>query len=120
MGGTRTTIPLTMHAAIESIAAPALMAAPFVLGFDQAAAVVAFVLGAMLLGLALPVVAPGRGVPLSAHAGFDYGLAVVAVIAGLAIAIGTGDWSAGIFLVGFGAFQVGLTASTRFSVPAGA
>jgi hypothetical protein len=120
MSGTRTTIPFSIHAAIETIAAPALMAAPFVLGFGEAAAVVAFAIGAVLLGLALQAAGPGRAIPLSAHAGFDYGLALVAIIAGLGVGIATGDWSAGVFLVGFGAFQVALTASTRFSVPAGA
>jgi len=120
MGGARTTIPLSLHAAIESIAAPALMAAPFVLGFGRGAGVVAFVIGALLLGLALQVAGPGRTVPLSAHAGFDYGLALVAVVAGLVVGVATGDWSAGVFLVGFGALQTALTASTRFSVPAGA
>jgi hypothetical protein len=120
MGATRTTIPFSLHAGIQSIAAPALMAAPFVLGFAEAGAVVSFAIGAMLMGLALQAAGPRRTIPLSAHAGFDYALALTAVIAGLAIGIANGDWAAGVFLVGFGAFQVALTASTRFSTPAGA
>ena len=47
-------------------------------------------------------------------------LAAVAAVAGLAIGVATGEWAQGIFLVGVGAAQVALTASTRFSVPAGA
>jgi hypothetical protein len=113
-------IPLAAHAAIETVAAPAIMAAPLLLGFGQAAAVVAFVIGALLLGLAVQAAGPRRTIPLSAQAGFHYLLAAVAVIAGLVIGIGTGAWAQGVFLVGVGVAQVALTASTRFSVPAGA
>jgi hypothetical protein len=114
----RTTIPLPVHAAIETVAAPAIMAAPLLLGFGQAAAVVAFAIGALLLGLAVQTVGPRRTIPLSAHAGFDYALAAVAASAGLAVGIATGEWAQGVFLVGVGVAQVALTASTRFSVPA--
>ncbi len=113
-------IPLSAHAAIEMIAAPAIIAAPFLLGFGEAATVVGFVIGALLLGFAVQAAGPGRTIPLSAHAGFDYALAVVAVASGLAIGIATGEWGPGIFLVGVGVALVALTASTRFSVPAGA
>ena len=69
------------------VAAPALMAAPFLLGFGEPAGVVAFVIGAVLLGLALQTSGPGRAVPISAHAGFDYLLAVAeaALRGGLAV-----------------------------------
>ncbi len=113
-------IPLAAHAAIETVAGPAIMAAPLLLGFGQTAAIVGFVIGALLLGLAIQAAGPRRTIPLSAHAGFDYTLAAVSVLAGLAIGIGTGEWVQGIFLVGVGVAQVALTASTRFSVPAGA
>lgn len=118
MSSARTTIPFGAHAAIETVAAPAVMAAPFLLGFGQAAGAVAFVFGAMLLGLALQAVGPRRSIPVSAYAGFDYVLAAFAVLGGFAVGLGTGDWSAGVFLVGTGVALVALTASTRFSVPA--
>jgi hypothetical protein len=101
-------------------AAPAVIAAPFLLGFGEAATVVAFVIGALLLGFAVQAAGPGRTIPLSAHAGFDYVLAAFAGISGLAIGIATGEWAQGVFLVGVGVASVALTASTRFSVPAGA
>jgi hypothetical protein len=113
-------IPLSAHAAIELVAAPAVMAAPLLLGFGPAATVVGFAIGAILLGLAVQAAGPGRAIPLSAHAGFDYVLAAVAAISGLAIGVATGQWAQGIFLVGVGVALVALTASTRFSVPAGA
>jgi hypothetical protein len=109
-------IPLAVHAAIEVFAAPAIMVAPFLLGFGQAATVVAGTIGALLLGLALQAEGPRRTVPLSAHAGFDYLLAIAAAIAGLVIGLATSEWYAAVFLVGVGAAQVALTASTRFSL----
>ena len=118
MNSSRTTIPFSVHAAIQTVAAPALMAAPFLLGFGQAAGVVAFVLGATLLGLALQAAGPRRTIPLSAYAGFDYVIAAFAVLGGLVVGLATAEWTAGIFLVGIGVALVALTASTRFSVPA--
>ena len=120
MSGNRPTFPFGAHAAIETVAAPAVMAAPFLFGFGQAASVIAFAFGAMLLGLAFQAVGPRRSIPLSAHAGFDYMLAAFAAIGGIAVGLGTGEWNAATFLVGTGVALVALTASTRFSVPAGA
>jgi len=114
------TIPLPVHAAIETLAAPAVMAAPFLLGFSEPAAVAAFVFGAMLLGLAVQSIGPRRSIPIAAHAGFDYALAALVAIAGLVVGLATADWGQAIFLVGIGVAQVALTASTRFSVPFGA
>src|SRR5436190_22273928 len=119
MGGTRA-ISLPVHAAIETVAAPAIMAAPLLLGFGQAAGVFAFAIGAMLLGLAVQTVGPNRTIPLSAHAAFDYALAAAAIIGGLVMGIGKGEWGSAIFLVGIGAALATLTASTRFSLPIGA
>ena len=113
-------ISLPVHSALEMFAAPAIMVAPFLLGFGLAATAVAVLIGVVLLGLALQTDGPGRAVPLAAHAGFDYMLAIAALVAGISIGLGTGDWYAGIFLVGVGAAQVALTASTRFSMARGA
>lgn len=109
-------IPLSVHGAIEVFAAPAIMAAPFVLGFGQVATVVAVVIGVLLLTIALQIEGPRHAVPISAHAGFDYALALVAMSAGLAIAVANGAWAESVFLVGIGIAQVMLTASTRFTV----
>ena len=96
------------------------MAAPFVLGFGRPAAIVSVVLGAMAIGTAVQIGGPGRRMALSAHAAFDYVLATVAIVAGLGIGVATGEWRATVFLVGVGVGQAALTASTRWSVPAGA
>lgn len=113
-------ISLTAHSAIEVLVAPVLMVAPFLLGFGTAAIVVSVFLGVMLLGLALQIEEPSRSVPISAHAGFDYVIAFTAVVAGLAIGLATDEWYASIFLVGFGAAQALLAASTRFTLARGA
>lgn len=112
-------IPLSLHGGIETIAAPLIMAGPLLLGLDQAAVVAGLLLGATLLGLSLSLFSERRVVPLTAHAQFDYMLAVAAMILGVGIGIGTGDAGATVFLVGVGAAQMALTASTRFSVPRG-
>ena len=119
MGGTRA-LNLHAHAAIETVAAPAIMTAPFLLGFGQAAGALAFAIGALLLGLAIQTVSPGRTLPLSAHAAFDYLLAALAIGGGLVIGLAAGEWGSASFLVGIGVALVTLTASTRFSVAVGA
>jgi hypothetical protein len=109
-------IPVSIHGVIEVIAAPAVMVAPFLLDFGQAATFLAVAFGVLLLGLALQVEGPRRTVPLSAHAGFDYLLAVAAVVGGIAVGLITEEWYSAVFLVGVGAAQALLTASTRFTV----
>lgn len=113
-------IPLSLYAGLETLAAPAIMAAPFVLGFGEVATIVSVLVGALLLGLALQIPGPSRSIPLSTHASLDYALSIFASLAGLVIGFVTGTWEPAIFLVGIGAALVALTASTRFSVPRGA
>jgi len=120
MRSSRTTIPFGAHAAIQTVAAPAVMASPFILGFGQAAGVVAFVFGVMLLSLSIQSVGPRRGIPLSAYAGFDYALSLFVIVGGLVVGLAAGEWLAGLFLVGIGAALAALTAATRFSVPSSA
>ena len=112
-------IPLYVHGAIELIAAPLLLVAPFALGFSVAAGVLSFALGVLLIGLALSVVDAGeRGsLPIATHAGFDYVLATSTILVGLAVGVATEDTVAAIFLAGFGSAHIALTASTRFSRP---
>ena len=118
MGSRR--ISVSIHGALEVIAAPAIMATPFVLGFEPTATVVCVVFGAVLLGLALQLEGSERAIPLSAHAGFDYALALAAVAAGIAIGLSSTDWAAASFLTGIGAALAMLAASTRFTSPRGA
>jgi hypothetical protein len=109
-------VPLAIHGVIEIVAASVLIAAPFVLGFGVEAGAVSIVLGTLLMGLALSTHGEHRTVPLTTHAGFDYLIGVLAIVAGLALAIGSAPLVATAFLVGFGAAHMALTASTRFSI----
>jgi hypothetical protein len=112
-------IPLNVHAALEIVAAPVLMVAPLLSGASPVVGVVSFVIGALLLGLAVSTLGERAVVPLSVHPAFDNVLAAATVLAG-ALAVATGDGVVAAFLVGFGTAHLALTASTRFSVPAGA
>ena len=112
---TSRTVPITIHGALEVTLAPAIMAAPFVLGAGEIATAVAVVIGAVLLGSALSLVGERRTVPLSAHAGFDYALAYIALIGGVIAGL-TGDVPGMMLLVVVGAAQALLTATTRFSL----
>jgi hypothetical protein len=114
-------IPIDLHAAIEVLGAPLLIAAPFAFGFSDLAGAMSIALGVLLIGLATSVYGEGdRGnLPLSAHAGLDYTLAAGTIVAGVVAGIG-GDHIATVFLVGFGSAHLALTASTRFSRPLGA
>jgi hypothetical protein len=114
-------VPIDVHAALEVIAAPLLIAAPFALGFSELAGAMSIGLGILLIGLATSVYGEGdRGnLPLSAHAGLDYTLAAATIAAGVLAGV-AGDHVATVFLVGFGSAHLALTASTRFSRPLGA
>ena len=114
-------IPIHVHGALEVVAAPLLLVAPFALGFSTFAGAVSIALGILLTGLAISIYGDTQrgGLPLQAHAGFDYMFAVVTVFVGIA-AVAAGDYPAGVFLLGFGSAHLALTASTRFSRPLGA
>ena len=114
------TLSVPTHGAVEVIVAPAIMVAPFLLGLGNVATVFAVVIGAVMLGSALSLVGERRSVPLSAHAGFDYAIAYVYLAGAIAAAI-AGDAAGTLFLVGVGAAQALLAATTRFSLaPRGA
>lgn len=116
-------IPIHVHGALEVVAAPLLLIAPFALGFSAAAGALSFALGVLLIGLAVSIYggqADRAALPLTAHAGFDYMLAGATIAIGLATGLVGGDLTAAIFLVGFGSAHLALTASTRYTRPLGA
>lgn len=112
-------IPLNVHVALEMVAAPLLMVVPLFSGASPVIGVVSFLIGALLLGLAASTLGQRSVVPLSAHPAFDNVLAAATVLAAIA-ALAAGDGVIAAFLAGFGAAQLVLTASTRWSIPAGA
>ena len=116
-------VPIYTHSALEMVAAPLLLVAPFALGFGVVAGVLSLAIGVALIGLASSVYGSdeGRGgLPLAAHAGLDRVLAAATIGIGLAVGLLTGDLPATIFMVGFGSAHLALTVSTRYSRPLGA
>lgn len=115
-------IPIGVHSALEVLAAPLLLVAPFLLGFGPLAGAVSIALGALLIGLAVSIYGgdgQAASVSLAAHAGLDHVLAGVTIAVGLGLLI-TGHLAAAIFMVGFGLAHLALSASTRYSRPLGA
>ena len=82
-------IPIGVHAAVEMLAAPLLIVAPFVLGFGYAAGALSIALGVLLIGLAVSIYGDGEraSVPLAAHAGLDHVLATVTIAVGIALLV---------------------------------
>ena len=113
-------IPLYVHGAIEVLAAPLLVVAPFVLGFGPAAAAISIAIGVVLIGLAVSIHDERGAIPLRAHAELDYTIALTTIVAGIVLGIVAGNPIITAFMVGFGSLHMALTASTRFSRPLGA
>ncbi len=114
-------ISIDVHVALELLAAPLLIVAPFALGFSIPAGVLSIALGVLLIGLATSAFGgqTGRGtVPLTAHASFDYVIGMVTMATGLLVGFAAGDYAAGLFLLGFASAHLALTSATRYSRPA--
>lgn len=116
-------IPIHVHAALEMVAAPLLLVAPFLFGFGALAGALSIGLGVLLTGLAVSIYGGQNGygsLPLTTHAGFDYLLAGTTIALGTLIGLATDDFAATVFMVGFGSAHLALAASTRYSRPLGA
>lgn len=109
-------VSLSVHGAIEIVAAAALIAAPFLLGFGEATGAVSMALGVMLMGLELSTHTDQRTIPLATHIAFDYVIGALMIMAGLVLGIAGNEPVATIFLAGLGAAHLALTVSTRFTV----
>jgi hypothetical protein len=112
----RGTVPFSLHAALELVTATALIAVPFTIGLSLNATITATVVGIVLFGLAVSATASeGRGtLPISAHAAYDAGVALVLI--GAAIVFGVmGEVPALVFLLAAGVAQLTLNGFTRYS-----
>jgi hypothetical protein len=119
MRSKRFSIPLHVHGALEVLAAPLLIVAPFVFSFGQVGGAISIALGAVLVGLAISIQDERGVIPLRAHAELDYTIATVTIVSGIVLGLVTGNPVVTAFMVGFGALHLALTASTRFSRPLG-
>ncbi|CAN5542272.1 hypothetical protein BH20ACT15_BH20ACT15_15260 [soil metagenome] len=114
-------ISIDVHAALELVAAPLLIVAPFALGFSIPTGILSIAFGVLLIGLATSAFGgqTGRGtLPLTAHANFDYILGAATIVTGLLVGFAVGDYAAGLFLLAFGSAHLGLASSTRYTRPA--
>jgi hypothetical protein len=106
-------ISLPTHGAAEMALGTAVLAAPLLLGLGPAAIVVAFLLGAMLVGVSLAAVADDS-LSIATHSAFD--IALVAALAAGALLVGlAGERAAALLLLGAAAVELGLLLTTRWS-----
>jgi hypothetical protein len=114
----RRTKPLTIefHAALELALAAALIIVPYAIGLSPGSVMVGIGVGAVLGGLAVAGSDPsGRGgLPLSAHAAYDWALATGLVCAGIVLGLASGPASLIVFLAA-GLAEFTLAASTSYS-----
>jgi hypothetical protein len=108
-------IDINVHNGLVLAGAPLLMVVPYLLTFSPGVGLLSFFLGCMLMGVALAAASPRRRVPLSAIAGFDWTLGISILAIGVVSGIFGDQPVATIFLVGFGAAHMALTAATRYS-----
>lgn len=108
-------VNIDTHNGLVLAAAPLMMVVPYLLTFSPAVGLLSFLLGALLIGVALAASSPRSSVSLSAIAGFDWTLGFTTLSIGLVSGIFGDQPVATIFLVGFGAAHLALTAATRYS-----
>jgi hypothetical protein len=107
-------VNLDVHNALVLATAPLLMVVPYLLTFSPGVGLLSFLLGALLMGVALAGSSAARQVPASAIAGFDWTLGIAILGIGLASGLFGDHPVATIFLVGFGAAHLALAAVTRY------
>jgi len=108
-------ISLQTHGALELPAGMLALAAPFAFGFSPAGTVMAFVVGALAIGLALDASQPAPSA--STHRTADYGLAIGAALGAVPLALAA-DAPAALLLAALAVIQLSLSAGTRYSAPA--
>lgn len=108
-------IEMSVRNALVLATAPLLMIAPYLLAFEPALGYLSFFLGAALVGVSLAGSSPRRTVSLTALAGFDWAIGIAIFSIGILAGITGQETLTTIFLVGFGAAHLALTASTRYS-----
>jgi len=113
----RRTKPLTLelHAALELALAAALILAPYALGLAPGAIMVGVGIGALLAGLAIAGSDPASrgGLPLSAHATYDWAIGTALLCAGIVLGLAIGP-GALIFFLAAGLTEFALAGSTSY------
>ncbi len=114
----RRTKPLTieLHAALELALAAALILVPYAAGLAPAAIMVGIGTGALLAGLAISGSDPTSrgGLPLSAHATYDWAIGTALLCAGIVLGLAVGSHALILFLAA-GIAEFALAGSTSYS-----
>lgn len=105
-----------MHAAIELALAATLILVPYAIGLSPSAVIVGIAVGGLLAGLAIAGSEPGSrgGLPLSAHAVYDWAAGTGLLCTGIVLGFASGPGALILFLAA-GAAELTLTASTSYS-----
>ena len=110
-------VNIDIHNALVLATAPLMMVVPYLLTFNPAVGLMSFLLGALLMGVALAGSTDEVVVASSAIAGFDWTLGLTILGIGVASGVFGNQPVATIFMVGFGAAHLALTAVTRYGAP---
>jgi hypothetical protein len=112
----RKPLSIEIHAALELGLAAALIMLPYAVGLSPAPVMVGIGIGALLAGLAITGSDPGSrgGLPLSAHAAYDWAVATALLGAGIVLGLASGP-AALILFVAAGLAEFTLAASTSYS-----
>jgi hypothetical protein len=107
---------IEMHAAFELALAAALILLPYAIGLSTPAVMVGIATGGLLAGLAISGSEPGSrgGLPLSAHAVYDWAAGTGLICTGIVLGFASGP-AALILFFAAGAAELALTASTSYS-----
>jgi hypothetical protein len=109
-------LTIESHAVLELVLATALILLPYAIGLPPGSVMVGIAVGGLLVGLAISGFDPrGRGgLPLSAHAAYDWAVATGLVCAGIILGLASGPASLVVFLAA-GLAEFALAGSTRYS-----
>jgi hypothetical protein len=109
-------LTIEAHAAFELALGAALIAIPLALGLSPAALIAGMAIGGLLAGVALAGFEPGGrgGLPLSAHAAYDWAFTAALACTALALGIADGARPLIVFLAAAAA-ELTLRTSTSYS-----
>ena len=113
------TLNIEVHNAIVLASTPILMIGPFLLAGGAGIGMLAFFLGAILIGIGLAGSGRERTLPLTTQKGLELAIGVALIGMGLAAALLDGGAGMSLLLTGFGAALIALSQITRYTARIG-
>lgn len=111
-------VPLPIHAALRMLTGLLTMAAPFLVGFEVPATMMAIVVGSIVVGVSLTATPDEQGrtpLPVSTLHALDWAT-VIALMGTAAVVASGGDARAGLALTAIGTAQLAGNLTTRYSL----